>query len=137
MIYISKTRLDAGFTLIELLIAMGIIGVIAAVAVPAYSGYISGAKESAAQNNLRSMYLMEQDYYHENGTYCIGNCNNTGNINKNLFSGKKSLDESSSNPYVYYVTGSGSGYTAWARKRNTRDDLRQFRIDDKNSLVAF
>ncbi len=137
MIYISKTRLDAGFTLIELLIVVAIVGVIGAVGVPAYSGYISGAKESAAENNLRSMYLMEQDYYHENGTYCIGNCNATVNINNNLFCGKKSLDENSSTPYVYFVTGSGSGYTAWARKRNARDDLRQFRIDDKNSLVAF
>ncbi len=137
MIYSRKTQLTAGFTLIELLIAVGIVGLFAAVGVPAYSGYIAGAKESTAQNNLRSIYLMEQDYFYENGVYCVSACTNTANINKNLFGGKQSLDESASSPYRYSVTGSATAYSAWARKRNSRDGLKQFRINEKNSIVAF
>ncbi|HHZ70543.1 MAG TPA: prepilin-type N-terminal cleavage/methylation domain-containing protein [Methylococcaceae bacterium] len=133
----SKTRLTGGFTLIELLIVVAIVGVIAAVGVPAYSGYIAGAKESTAQNNLRSIYLMEQDYFYENGSYCVRKCSDTANINKELFGGKTSLDESSSSPYLYSVTGSASAYMAWARQRNSRDDLKQFKINEQNSIVAF
>ncbi len=134
---LSKPCPTAGFTLIELLMVVAILGIIGAVGVPAYSGYIAGAKESTAQNNLRSIYLMEQDYFYENGVYCVSACTNTANINKNLFGGKQSLDESGSSPYRYSVTGSATAYSAWARKRNSGDSLKQFRINEKNSIVVF
>jgi len=128
MIYSSKIRLMVGFTLIELLIVVAILGIIGAVGVPAYSGYITGAKESTAQNNLRSIYLMEQDYFYENGVYCVDTCTNTAN-------GKQSLDESESSPYLYSVTGSATAYEAWARKRISGDSLKEFKINEKNSIT--
>ena len=45
---ILKSR---GFTLIELLVVVAIIGILAAVGVVAYSGYTTGAKESACKAN--------------------------------------------------------------------------------------
>ena len=44
-----------GFTLIELLVVVAIIGILAAVGVAAYSGYTTGAKESACKSNHKQI----------------------------------------------------------------------------------
>ncbi len=44
-----------GFTLIELLVVVAIIGILAAVGVVAYSGYTTGAKESACKANHKQI----------------------------------------------------------------------------------
>ena len=48
---IAKAKHQAGFTLIELLIVVAIIGILAAVGVPMYMGYIASAKVSATREN--------------------------------------------------------------------------------------
>ncbi len=102
--YNLKTRFLAGFTLIELLIVVAIIGILSAVGIPMYNGYILDSKESAAKNNLRSISLMESDYYSENNEYYWTDSGNsqTPLINNNLFGGKKVLDEDG---HYYYFIG--------------------------------
>lgn len=57
-----------GFSLIELMVAMAIIGIIAAVSVPAYQGYSKKAKIGAALEVTRALNSSLKQYYDKNGT---------------------------------------------------------------------
>ena len=59
-----------GFTLVELMIVVAILGILVAIAVPAYIGYVSNSKKAEAKTNLQSLRLLIEQYYSENAKYC-------------------------------------------------------------------
>lgn len=63
---------NRGFTLIELMIVVAILAIISAIAIPAYTGYITTAKLTEAQNNLAALRLAEEEFFLENNTYFGG-----------------------------------------------------------------
>lgn len=56
-------RSKKGFTLIELMIVVAIIGVLAAVAIPAYSGYVKRARMTELSNAMGAVASAAVEYY--------------------------------------------------------------------------
>jgi type IV pilus assembly protein PilA len=60
-----QKRLKGGFTLIELMVVVAIIGILAAVAIPAFMKNARKAKTSEAVTNVKKLYDGARAYYEE------------------------------------------------------------------------
>jgi len=79
---IRMNNAQKGFTLIELMIVVAIIGILAAVAIPAYQDYIARSQASEGATLLAGMKTPIAEYYLSNGAVPtiaqLGNTTTTG-----------------------------------------------------------
>jgi type IV pilus assembly protein PilA len=151
-----QRRNKKGFTLIELMIVVAIIGILAAVAIPAFLKYIKKSKTSEARTNVRKVYDGEISYFDEEhvsraGTIIskqfvaagpepaiasLGLDKNTGNWEA---TGWKALKFGSDSPVLYSYTaavgGSGNSSSFTARAQGNIDNDTTYSLFERIGSV--
>ena len=81
-----NTRSNKGFTLVEIMIVVVIIGLLAAMAIPAFQKVRSASQDKTVLNNARQLSAAADQYYLEQGvsTVTISNLIGTTNYVKAL-----------------------------------------------------
>ena len=98
---IELKMLKQGFTLIELMIVVAIVGILAAVAIPAYQDYLARSQMVEALNLLSGTKTPIADYYGNVGTWPIGS---TFSSLITQQSGKYVASMSAANPSDFEIT---------------------------------
>jgi prepilin-type N-terminal cleavage/methylation domain-containing protein len=125
--------MQKGFTLTELLVVIAILGIISAVGIPQYQGYSATAQSTIAKNNLRSMYMQQQEYFVNNNVYYAtgSTCStNATAINTNLFSGKTILADATEG-YTYCITQATT--TQFLAQAINTDTSAAFTLNEDNT----
>lgn len=131
----SRTGLPnrgAGFTLVELMIVVAIIGILAAVAVPAYTDYVRRGQIPDATSALAEYRIRLEQYYQDNRNYgassCAGGTLRTaaGNFTISCTSGGQ----------TYTVTATGSKGAAVGHVYTLNQDNVQKTLKFKGTTVS-
>ena len=104
-----------GFTLIELMVTVAILAVIAAIAIPAYTGYVATARNVEAMDNLSAIQIAEEEYFLQNNAYIPASTTTAlvQSNSTNLWVAAPATE--SAREFTYSVTLVGTtGYTATA-----------------------
>ena len=98
----TSYRRGRGFTLIEIMIAIAIIGILAMIAIPQFTGYSKRSRNTAAQSDLRNAVTAQEAYFLNNKIYA-GSVANLRDPSYGLYM--------SENVSVTVLVGDDTGYT--------------------------
>lgn len=102
---ITQRRARSGFTLIELMIAVAIIGILVAIALPAYSTYVARGHRAAARAQLLQAAQYMQRFYSANDRY---NRDRNGTAIWSVMP-PESMRSPAEGPQIYQLVTTGTG----------------------------
>jgi type IV pilus assembly protein PilA len=77
----TSNRSSKGFTLVEIMIVVVIIGLLAAMAIPAFQKVRQSSQDKAVLNNARQLAAAADQYFLENGVSTVGSASLVGATN--------------------------------------------------------
>ena len=87
-------KLQRGFTLIELMVAVAIVGILMAIAIPSFTRFQARSKQSEAKANLKALFVAQKSFMQEKERY-------SSLITEVGFSPERN------NRYAYYLNAGG------------------------------
>ena len=117
-----------GFSLVELMIVVVIIGILAAVTIPAYFNHILRTRQSDAYHNLLDIKAAQEMYYSLENEYA----DNGALVSSNTFTKLLSFQYADTEYFSYFVTGSTSpdAFRGWAVGNHSKLIGSSIRITD-------
>ncbi len=119
-----------GFSLIELMIAVVIIGIISAVAIPNYRDYVTRSRVPEATSELGNLRVRMEQFFQDNHTYPTGGC-----VVAPTAATATTLQVPLGDSFDFSCATTATTFTVTATGKNTMDGF-QYTIDNFNGKAS-